>query len=106
MGAALDDHALVEHENLIGVNDSRKAVGDDQRGAVFRHPIERVLDILLGVAVEGGGRLVEEQDRWGLEDGAGNGDALLLAAGKFQAALTDFGLVAFGRVPDKAVDLG
>ena len=39
------------------------------------------------------------------EDGAGDGDALLLAAGELQAALADLGLVAVRRQPDEAVDL-
>ncbi len=60
---------------------------------------------LLGVAVERRSRLVEQQDRRAFQDGAGDGDALLLAAGEFQAALADLGLVAFRREADEAVDL-
>ena len=39
------------------------------------------------------------------EDGAGDRDALLLAAGELQAALADLGLVAVRRHADEAVDL-
>ena len=39
------------------------------------------------------------------EDGARDRDALLLAAGKLQAALADLGLVALGRDADEIVDL-
>ena len=53
----------------------------------FDDLVERVLDLLLGVAVERAGRLVEDQDRRPFEDGAGDGDALLLAAGELEAAL-------------------
>ena len=77
---ALDDHALIEHQNLVGADDGRQPVRDDQRGAVARHAVELVLDIPLGMAVERRGRLVKKQNWWCLEDGAGNGDALLLAA--------------------------
>ena len=59
-----------------------------------RHPLERVLDLPLGVAVERRGRLVEQQDRRRLQDRAGDGDALLLAARELQAALADLGVVA------------
>src|SRR5207253_7786817 len=79
---ALDDHALVEHDDFVGTDDGGEPVCDDERGAVSRHPVERVLDFLFGMAVERGGGLVEEQDWWGLEDGARDGDALLLATGK------------------------
>jgi hypothetical protein len=50
-----------------------------------------ILDRLFGVAVERGGRLVEHQDARIFQDGAGDGDALLLAAGELQAALADLG---------------
>ena len=70
---------------------------DDERGAVLRDAVERVLDVALGVAVERRSRFVEEEDRRAFEDGAGDGDALLLAAGEFQPALADFGLVALRR---------
>lgn len=40
-----------------------------------------------------------------LEDGAGDGDALLLAAGELQAALADLRLVAVGQRFDKVMDL-
>ena len=63
--------------------------------------VERRLDLALGVDVERRGRLVEDQDRRRLEDGAGDGDALLLAAGEFQAALADLGLVAVGQRLDE-----
>ncbi len=36
MRAALDDHALVEHEDLVGADDGRQPVRDDQRGAALR----------------------------------------------------------------------
>ena len=40
------------------------------------------------------------------EDGAGDRDALLLAARELQPALADVGLVALGRGADEGVDLG
>src|SRR5207253_5749600 len=91
--AALDDHALLEHDNLVGADDRREPMRDHERGAVARYPIKRILDFLLGMAVERRGGLVEQQDRRTFENGAGDGDALLLAAGKFQAALTHLRLV-------------
>ena len=81
MRAALDDHAVIEHQNLVSANDRRKPVSDDQRGTIARDPVELVLDIPLGVAVERRSRLVEHQDRRTFEDGAGDGDALLFTAG-------------------------
>ena len=71
-----------------------------------RHAVERVLDFLLGVGVERRGRLVEHQDRRVLQDGAGDGDALLLAAGEFQAALADHRSRSRAAARDEVVDLG
>ena len=80
MRAALGDSAVVEDDDLIGVDDRRKAVGDHHRGAAPGDSVERFLDGLLGAAVERRGGFVEDQDRGVLEQGAGDGDALLLAA--------------------------
>ena len=51
--------------------------------------VERPLDARLGLHVEGAGRLVEDQDRRVLQDGAGDGEALALAARQRCAALAD-----------------
>ena len=88
---------MVEHDDLVGGDNGREPMRDHERGAVLRHALERVLNVLLGVAVERRGRLVEQQDRRRLQDGARDRDALLLAAGKFQAALADLGVVALRR---------
>src|SRR5437868_13402554 len=58
------------------------------------------------MAVERGSGLVKHQDGRRLENRAGNGDTLLLAAGKLQAALAHLGLVALGRQSNEVVDLG
>ena len=79
MRPPLDDHALVEHDDLVRPHHGGEPVGDDQRGAVARDAVEGILDFLLGEAVEGRGRLVEQKDRRALEDGSRDCDALLLA---------------------------
>ena len=56
--------------------------------------VERLLDRLLGAAVERAGRLVQDQDRRVLEQGAGDRDALLLAARQLEPALADHRLIA------------
>ncbi len=88
MGAALGDHALVEHDDLVGRDDGGEPVRDHQRGAIARDPVKGVLDLPFGMAVERRGRLIEHQDRRRFQDGAGDGDALLLAAGQLEAAFS------------------
>ena len=70
-----------------------------------RDALQRVLDLALGEAVERRGRLVEHQDRRPLQDRAGDGDALLLAARQFEPALADLRVVAHRQRADEAVDL-
>ncbi len=68
MAAALDDLAMVEHQDLVGVHHRRKPVRDDERRAAARDLVERALDLALGAGVERRRRLVEQQDRRVLQD--------------------------------------
>ena len=81
-------------------------MGDDDRRAPRRELGQRRLHRGLGLVVERGGRLVEDQDRRVLEEDARDGDALLLATGKPCAPLPHLGLVAFGQVADELVHTG
>ena len=67
---------------------------DDDGRAPLHQRRQRLLDQPLGLGVERTGRLVEQQDRRVLQDGARNRDALALAAGELVAALADRGIVA------------
>src|SRR5205823_13100500 len=58
-----------------------------------------LLDRELHFAVEGGGRLVEHQNRGIFQNNPGQGDPLSLAAGELDAALADVGLVAAVAFP-------
>ena len=68
--------------------------------------LQGALDFPLGAGVQRAGGLVQQQDRRVLEDGAGDGDALLLAARQFQAALAHHGVIAHRQLHDELVDLG
>jgi len=52
--------AVLHDEDAVRMHDSREPVRNDERGAALRHPVERVLDFLLGVAVKRARRLVED----------------------------------------------
>ena len=64
----------------------------------LRHLVERALDFALGAGVQRAGGFVQQQDGRILQDGAGDGDALLLAAGQFQPALAHHGVIAHAAV--------
>ena len=89
VGAALDDAAVVQDDDGVGVAHGGQAVGDDDRGALGHELRERAAEHGLVHRIEMRGRLVQDQNRRVLEDGAGDGDALALAAGEPRAAFAD-----------------
>ena len=82
---------LCKHHDAIGRADRAQAVGDDQRRAPAHQLLERVLQARLGVAVDAGGRFVEDQDRRVAVERARKGDQLALAGREVAAVLLDRG---------------
>src|SRR5690606_10511234 len=82
------------------------AMGDEDERAPFPRAVERLEDLLLGARVDGGERVVEDDDRGPVEERAREGDALLLPTRELHAALTDEGVEAFGEAVDLALDGG
>lgn len=62
VGAALDDTPVLYDKNLVCLEDSGKAVGDDNRGAAGKSRFERPLDRVFGFGIEMGGGLVEDDN--------------------------------------------
>src|SRR5208283_5553937 len=80
--------AIREDQNAVHVAQSAETVGDDQAGAAGRQLVERLLHAAFAEGVERAGGFVEQQDGRVAQDGAGDSDALALAAGEeFSAAL-------------------
>ncbi len=71
-----DDHPVGEQQGVEGV------VRDDHRGAVGEHPAQRLPDGGRDGDVEGGHRLVEQEQPWLRGQGSGDGGALGLATGE------------------------
>src|SRR5581483_3039549 len=80
--AGLDDASLAKHQNARGVADGAEPVRDHEGGAALH-------------------RFVEDEDRRVLEQRAGDGEALALAAGQQPAALADAGLEALRVAVDE-----
>ena len=78
MRAALDDGAILHHENLVGITDRGQAVRHDKRRPARLQPRQRGLDLLLGIGIKRRRGLVEKQDGRVLQHRAGNRDALAL----------------------------
>ena len=101
MTATLENPTALENEDLVGVVDGGKPVGDDKARAVFHEVVERLLDQALGGGVHARGRLVENQDRRVFQEGAGDREALLLADAEFHPALAELRVETLGETPDE-----
>ena len=87
VGALLDDVAVLEHQDQVGVLDGGQTVGDDKAGAVFGEPVHGLLCNELGPGIHRGGSFVQNQHWVVLNHGSGNGQQLLLAGGDRNAAV-------------------
>ena len=103
MRALLDDPAAVDDDDAVGVTQGGETVRDRDGGAPLGEGIERALDLLLGFGIEGGGRLIEDQNARIVDQGARNGNALALTARKREAAIPDTGIIALGERNDKVM---
>ncbi len=63
MCAALGDAAAFEHDNPVRLFHGRESMGNDERRAVAHQLRERGLDMPLGLGVERGGCLIQDQNR-------------------------------------------
>ena len=84
----LDDLAVVHAGDAVGVGEDAVVVGDDDHGAVRRagDVAEEFEHDLAVLGIERGGGFVADDERRFVDQRAGDGDALLLAAGEFVRA--------------------
>ncbi len=78
-------------------------MGNDKGGAPAHEALQRLLDQSLRFRVQRGGRLVQDEDAWVAQDGARDGQALLLTPREFHAALADLRIVAILLLDDEVV---
>ncbi len=97
MGAVSDYLPAIENQNVISPADLRQPVRDQQCRAALLRPPDRALDLVLGRAVDGAGRVIENQDARIIQKGACQGDALPLPARQRRASLAHHRLVAIGE---------
>src|SRR5439155_23872034 len=102
----LEEGAIVEDDDAVGMADGRQAMGHDERRPALHQTPEGVEHRRLGVGVEGRRRLVEDEDRRVLDEGARDRQPLLLADREGHAALAHPRRVAVGQVVDEAGGIG
>ena len=81
-------------------------MGNDDQRLALRQPGDSLLNDRLILRVDAGGGLVENDDGCILQHGAGNGNALLFAAGKVAATPAADGVVALIQLADEIIAPG
>ena len=106
MGALLHNVAISHHKDEVGIPDGGKTVCDHKAGAALHQAVHGGLDALLGTGIHAAGGLVQNQDAVICQNGAGDGEQLLLALTYVGSILVQLHLVAAGQGADKVVSVG
>ena len=84
VGPALDDPPLIHHHDLVRIPDGGESVGDGDEGLARCQLPDGGQEEVLVLRVHAGRGLIQNDDRGVLQNGPGDGEALLLAAGEKQ----------------------
>ena len=106
VGALLHDVAVPHDKDQVGVLDGGQAVCDDKAGAALHQTVHGGLDALLGAGIHTAGSFIQNQDAVVGQDGAGDGQQLLLALADVGSVLVQLHLVAAGQGADEVVGVG
>src|SRR5450631_4475530 len=106
VGAEFDDASGVQHGDAVGIADGGDAVRNEDGGAAAHDVAQVIEDLVFGVGVDAGERVVEDQNLGIANQGAGNRRALLLSAGERDAAFSHHRIVAFGKTLDVDCNVG
>ena len=80
MGAVAQLFALLQHQDVVGVEDGADPLGDDHRGDALVLLPQGLAQGGVGAVVQGGGGVVQDQNFRGAGQGPGHQHPLLLAA--------------------------
>src|ERR1700686_5683594 len=95
----------MQYGDAVGIAPGGDAVRDEN-GRTAAHDVAQMIENLgFGVGVDAGERVVEDENLRTADESAGNCGALLLSAGKRNAAFSDHGVVAFGEGFDVGRDV-
>jgi len=101
----LDDLALLDHQDLVGLADRGQPVRDHQRGPPRQRALQRPLHRHLGLRVQVRRRLIEHHHRRGLEQQPRQRHPLLLPAGQPIPPVPHHGVQPVGQAGDQVPDL-
>ncbi len=99
--ALLRYDAILQHNNLVCTCHGTHPVSDDENGLVFDEAGQSLLNRRFVLNIQTCGGLIQQDDGRILQEGAGDGNALTLAAGKSTAVLTDVAVPLVRQLFDK-----
>ena len=109
------DLAALHDDYFVRVHHRGDALGNNQLGGGGYLFAEGLADPCVGIGIDRAGAVVEDEDFWLFQQGAGYTQPLLLAARNIGAALFDMGIITLGeglgeaaseRAPEGAVAAG
>ena len=103
MAALLHNAFVVKDKDGFRSADGAQAVGNGEHRAPLGKPLQALLNKALAFVVQGGGCLVKNEHRRVFEEHSGDGNTLLLSAGKLHSAFAHIGLIAIIKLMDKLV---
>lgn len=109
MGAAFDDAAVGHYADHVGITDGGDAMRNDKCCTVAAQLAQVSQDLLLGVGVDGGKSVIEDEYPRISHDGSRDRGSLFLASGKRDPPFPDELLVLirkFANVVGQGGDLG
>ena len=103
MRALVYQPSRIQDGDPVGELERRAAVRDQQRGAPGHHLAQGRVDLRLDPRIDGGGGVVQHEDRRVGDQRPGQRHPLALAAGQGEALLADDGAVAVRQAGDELV---
>ena len=105
MGAALDDLAAIEHDDLVTFGHGADSAGDHHDREAHENALQLFLDGRLGLRIDARERVIENQDAWIQCESAGECGALALSARKHHSAFAHQRVVSVWKVANVTLEL-
>lgn len=106
MRSLSDEHAFIQHKDLINVFDGGKAMRDDDSRFAFGCAADCLSDERLILGIQAGSCLVQNQYLRLFDERAGDADTLAFSAGQAHAAFADERIEPFFQAMGESVDAG
>ena len=105
MAAGLDDIAVFHDQDQIGVADGGQTMRDHEAGAVFHQLLHALLDQHLRAGIDAGSSRALRRILGSAQEGAGNGEQLLLSLRDVAAFFIDHRLIAMVERADEMIHI-